>query len=120
MATIAQPSDKRIATYDSYSLYNSGEIKKDVGTGRECQSIAGMTIDLANGSALQERVTLTRIVATGIFALALKKKKGGEQWLLLAGEKYDWLEDVPRKKQEDAQKFVQAVLKKQRELKRSS
>lgn len=113
-------STTRIAMYDSYSLYSDGQIKKDIGTGRERQSVAGMVVELASGSALQERVTMTRIALTGLFALALKKKKGGEQWLLLAGEQYDWFEEVPRKKQIEAQKFVQAVLAKQREMSRAS
>ena len=53
-----------------------------------------------------ERVTATRIVALGIFALAVKKKSGGDKWLAIEGDEYAWMIRVDRKHVNDAMRFV--------------
>ena len=42
-------------------------------------------VDIAveDGEALRERVTVTRMLAVGVFAWALKKKSGGTKFLLI-------------------------------------
>lgn len=63
-------------------------------------------VQLEDGEDLQERVTATRIVALGIFALAVKKKSGGDKWLAIEGDEYAWMIRVDRKHVNDAMRFV--------------
>ena len=42
-----------------------------------------VSIEVEDGEAAQARVTATRLVALGIFALAAKKKSGGDKWLMI-------------------------------------
>ena len=43
-----------------------------------------VSVEVEDGEAAQARVTATRLVALGIFALAAKKKSGGDKWLMIA------------------------------------
>lgn len=79
----------------------------------------GVTVELERGSDLQKKVTAGRVLLTGVFSLALKKKSGGEWWLTIEGEDFAWIEEVPHKKQTDAHRFVQKVAAAQRELEKS-
>lgn len=63
-------------------------------------------VQLEAGEDLQERVTATRIVALGFFALAVKKKSGGDKWLAIEGDEYAWMIRVDRKHVNDAMRFV--------------
>lgn len=62
-----------------------------------------------DGSAVQDRITATRIMLVGVFALAWKKKRGGEKWLTIAGPNFFWLAEVGRKQISDAMRFAAAV-----------
>lgn len=42
-----------------------------------------VSIEVEDGEAAQARVTATRLVTLGIFALAAKKKSGGDKWLMI-------------------------------------
>lgn len=42
-----------------------------------------VSVEVEDGEAAQARVTATRLVALGIFALAAKKKSGGDKWLMI-------------------------------------
>ncbi len=112
------PEDPAVALYGVYILHKSGDLSKTFGQDKGRQALTDVTIELEEGSEMSKRVTMTRVLATGIFALALKKSKGGEKWLLIAGPDFEWFEEVPRKKQADAIKFVQAVRKAQRAMAR--
>ena len=42
-----------------------------------------VSVEVEDGEAMQARVTATRLVTLGIFALAAKKKIGGDKWLMV-------------------------------------
>lgn len=63
-------------------------------------------VSLDDGTALESRFTATRLVLVGVFALAWKKKKGGEKWIAVVGGDSYWLVEVKRKKIKAAMKFV--------------
>lgn len=42
-----------------------------------------VSVEVEDGEAAQARVTATRLVALGIFALAAKKQSGGDKWLMI-------------------------------------
>lgn len=69
----------------------------------------GVTAVVASGEELFQRVTLTRLVAVGIFALAIPKKSGGTSFLLIEGPDFAWTAEVKRGDQAKAQKFAAAV-----------
>lgn len=110
--------DAPVANYGQYVLRPNHEVEKLSGEDKGRHSLDGLTIELEDGSELSKRITVTRMLATGLFAFALKKSKGGEKWLLIAGPDFEWFEEVHRKKQTAAMKFVQALRKSQRELAR--
>ena len=62
-----------------------------------------------NGEELQSRVTVTRLALVGIFAFALKKKKGGEKYLTVDGGGFVWAMEVDRKHVNDAVKFASRI-----------
>lgn len=64
------------------------------------------SISIEDGEALQSRVTATRILLTGVFALALKKKTGGTKFVTVEGDGFFWPIEVGRKQAADAQKIV--------------
>ena len=71
--------------------------------------LSGVSARVESGAELQSRVTVTRLVLTGIFAFALKKKKGGEKYVTVQGEGFFWAMEVDRKKANDAMKFVAKI-----------
>lgn len=71
--------------------------------------LSGVSARVESGAELQSRVTVTRLVLTGIFAFALKKKKGGEKYVTIQGDEFFWAMEVDRKKANDAMKFVAKV-----------
>ena len=97
------------ATYGSFALYRNNELRRITGDDPGRHSLAGATVELSTGSDLQKRVTLTRVLAVGVFALALKKKRGGEMFLLINGPHFTWLEEVPAKKVTAARRFAAQV-----------
>lgn len=109
------PEDAAIAWFDSLQVFSDGRIGASSGDYEGKRSAEGFTIALEDGEELSKRVTFTRFVATGLLSLALKKKRGGEKWLVAEGPNAEWLIEVPRKKQADAMKFMQAFRKAVRE-----
>ena len=73
-------------------------------------------LHLETGSEIQSRVTATRLVAFGIFALALKKQEGGERYLTVESPDESLLITVPAKKVKDAMKFLNAVKVQKRKI----
>lgn len=71
--------------------------------------LADVTARVESGSDLERRVTATRLVALGAFALLAKKKSGGEAYLTIEGPGFFWTEEVDRKRRPDAQRFAGAV-----------
>lgn len=62
-------------------------------------------VTLEDGADLEARITATRLVLVGVFALALKKKRGGEKYLTVEADETVLVVRVPRKKIAAAHKF---------------
>lgn len=77
--------------------------------GGESHPLGEVTARVESGSDLEKRVTLTRLVGIGAFALLAKKKTGGEAYLTIEGPDFFWTEEVDRKRRPDAQRFAGAV-----------
>lgn len=71
--------------------------------------LAGVTASVEDGAELQSRFTATRIALLGPFALAFKKKKGGEKFLAIEGPDFAWVVEVNRKKVNEAVRFANKV-----------
>lgn len=70
--------------------------------------VAGATARVETGADAGKRITATRLVATGVFALAIKKKTG-HVFLTIEHPDYDIVVEVPTKKESDARKFASKV-----------
>lgn len=75
----------------------------------ENRSLKGVSARVIDGTQRTSRVTATRIALLGIFALAFKKKKGGEKYLIIDGPDFEWTATVPYKKIDAAIKFASKV-----------
>lgn len=73
---------------------------------KDVQSIA-----LEDGAELQKRLTITRLALIGVFAFAVKKKSGGEKFIVIETEENLFSIEVPRDKVTEATRMVQAVRK---------
>lgn len=104
----AEARGRKVAAFEAdkqkFTLYEH-VIDKD---GEE-QPLTDVTARLEAGEELQSRVTATRLVLLGVFALAAKKKSGGTKFLTIEGPEFMWGAEVDRKSIKDAQKFMLAV-----------
>lgn len=104
----AEARGRKVAAFEAdkqkFTLYEH-VIDKD---GEE-QPLTDVTARLEAGEELQSRVTATRLVLLGVFALAAKKKSGGTKFLTIEGPGFMWGAEVDRKSIKDAQKFMLAV-----------
>ena len=86
------------------------ELYKDrIECNNESHQLSGVTARVESGSDLESRVTLTRFIAIGLFALAFKKRRGGEKYLTIEGIDFAWMSMVGRKHIHDAMRFMTAV-----------
>lgn len=69
----------------------------------------GVTASVEDGSALESRVTVTRLLLAGPFALAFKKKKGGEKFVTIEGPGFAWIAEANRKHIKEAVTFANSV-----------
>ena len=83
--------------------------QRTIKCGREEHRLDGVEAVVEEGSALQSRFTATRIFLLGVFALAFKKRKGGEKWLGIMGPDFAWVSRADRKHIGDAMKFAAKV-----------
>lgn len=95
-----------VATYRPFVLYGDGYVEK-LGEGKH--PVAGVDARVESGEELRSRVTATRLLTTGVFAFALKKKTGGTSFLTIEGPGFAWVEEVDRKRRADAVRFAAAV-----------
>lgn len=80
------------------------------GLKRETIPLSEVTsVSLESGSELQSRITATRLVAFGVFALAMKKKSGGEKFLTIESASSYWAVEVDRKHVSDAMRFIAKI-----------
>lgn len=67
--------------------------------------LTGATARVENAADIQRRVTATRLLAIGIFAFA-KKKQSGHVYLTVEHPDYEFLVEVPVKKETNARAFA--------------
>lgn len=91
---------------DGTTIHLSGD---QISCGGETKPVKGVRASVEDGSALESKVTLTRAIAFGVFALAMKKKKGGEKYLTVEGPDFAWIAEVDRKHIPDAMKFATKI-----------
>lgn len=81
----------------------NGEIRHKDGSG----PLAGAHASVDSAGDLDRRITATRLILTGPFALALRKKKDQrELYLLVEGQGFAIVEQIDPKKGVDARKFA--------------
>lgn len=71
-------------------------------------------VGLEDGEALSSRVTATRLLVLGVFALAVKKKRGGTKFLTVESDEVFVTVEVPRKKVNEARKFMAQIEQRRR------
>lgn len=64
-----------------------------------------VSVDLEDGEALSSRITATRLMALGVFALGVKKKTGGEKYLTIMTDDDCVVLEVDRKHIGEAVRF---------------
>ena len=95
----------------SSSKFGFNLSEDSISKGLETKPLNDVTARLESGSELQARVTMTRLVALGVFAFAAKKKKGGEKYLTIEGPDFVWTAEVKRDKKDidKAMKFINQI-----------
>lgn len=71
-------------------------------------------VSLEDGEALSTRVTATRVLALGVFALAAKKRVGGTKFLTIESDEVFVTVEVPRKKVNEARKVAAMIEQRRR------
>lgn len=87
-------------------VVKGGEIRH----GRESVALAGARLTVDSAGEIDKRITATRLVLAGPFALAFRKKKDRrELYLLVEGETGSFVVEVDPKKGAEARKFAARV-----------
>ena len=97
------------AAFPPFVLRSDGTVEKQGGKDRGRHPLAGVEARVESGEGLHRRITATRVLLTGVFALALRKKAGGTSFLTIEGPGFAWVEEVDRKKKEKAVQFAASV-----------
>lgn len=103
------PSGRKLDSFKGSDGTRFELFEHEIHCGRERYALDGVTASVLDGSALESRVTLTRLLLVGVFALAFKKRKGGEKYLTIEGPDFAWMSEVNRKHVSDAMKFATKV-----------
>jgi len=82
--------------------------KTTITHGRDGGSAKGAVARVEQSANAGSRITATRIVALGVFALAAKKKTGC-LYLTVEGDGYAFSVEIPLKKESEARKFAAKV-----------
>ena len=101
-------ADAPTADFGPFVLRPSS-VERVAGKDRGRHPLEGVSATVEAGEELRRRVTATRVLATGVFALALKKKSGGTFFLTIEGPGFAWVEEVGRKDHEKALRFAAQV-----------
>ena len=97
------------AAFPPFVLHSDGTVSKQGGKDKGRHPLTGVEARVESGEELHRRVTATRVLLTGVFALALRKKAGGTSFLTIEGPGFAWVEEVDRKKKEKAVQFAASV-----------
>lgn len=94
----------------TFGLTDQLVLRRDrISRGKDEHPLEGVTARVENGSDLEKRVTVTRLVAFGVFAFAAKKRTGGESYLTVEGPDFFWTVEVDRNSQGKARAFAGQV-----------
>lgn len=105
----ANPSGRKIDSFKGSDGTRIDLFEHEIRCGRETHPLEGVTASVLDGSALESRVTLTRLLLVGVFALAFKKRKGGEKYLTVEGPDFAWMAEADRKHVGDAMRFATKI-----------
>lgn len=97
-------NDGFIELSDGMMTYRPGD-----GRGEERRPVLGATANMESGAQLSERVTAGRIILVGVYAFALKKKSGGQKYLVVEGDGFAWAIEVEGEAINDAVRFAALV-----------
>lgn len=105
----AAPSATFSGTDGALRLYTDGvdHVHDFTTTTIPLGTIQGVTVE--DGADLEARITATRLVLIGVFALALRKRRGGEKFLVLESTDTVAVVEVSRRDVAKAQRFAAAV-----------
>lgn len=67
------------------------------------------SVTIEDGADLEARITATRLILVGVFALAFRKRRGGEKYLAIEADEHFVVVQVDRKSIAKAQQFAAAV-----------
>jgi len=70
--------------------------------------VAGAVARVEAAADIEKRITATRLLAVGVFALAWKKRSGSI-YLTVEGDGFEFVVEVSVKKESDARKFAAKV-----------
>lgn len=100
-----------VASCGGLVLFGSGEVGRvrGSGVGYDREPVGGVVARVESGSELESRVTATRLVAMGVLAFAVKKRRGGESWLSVEGPGFLWSVEVKRGDVRKARVFAEKV-----------
>ena len=76
---------------------------------REVKTPIGVTASLEEGEALEKRITATRMLAVGWYALAMPKKTGGTRYLVIEGPDFFWSMEVAQGQVQEAMGAVSVI-----------
>lgn len=100
---------KAISTFGGDDAASLILYKDAISNGTHIKPLTGVTARLETGTEVESRVTATRVVAFGIFALALKKKTGGEKYITIEGPDFLWTAETQPKRIKEAMAFLHKV-----------
>lgn len=86
-------------------VMKDGQLRK----GGQVVPVQGAVARVESAGDASSRVTLTRVVGLGVFALAAKKKSGGGSFLTIEGYGFAWVLEVEAKQAMKARQFAAAV-----------
>ena len=83
---------------------------------REVKTPVGVNATLEEGEALEKRITATRMLAVGLYALAMPKKTGGTKYLVVEGPDFFWSMEVGHDQIQEAMGAVSVINNQSRRL----
>ena len=99
----ARADHKTIAKFEGVTLTGA-----DVSYGRQGGPTQGAVARVEMGADIQSRITATRLIGLGVFALAAKKKTG-HVFLTIEGQGFQVAIEVDRKHEAEARQFAAQV-----------
>lgn len=105
----ANPAGRKLDSFKGSDGTRIDLFEHEIHCGHEAHPLDGVTASVLDGSALESRVTLTRLLLVGVFALAFEKRKGGEKYLTVEGPGFAWMTEVDRKHVGDAMRFATKI-----------